>query len=335
MPTPRWRRPYTVRSDARPAATPAFAVAPASLKFSSSTMPCALASRRERPTARSRWPDSATAWRRFIRTACAKSSAGRRALMRCCAWQGADMPRFRYSAFTSAGLIERGEIDCLTRADSLSVLSARGLVPFESTEAEGPPISGQRASLLGRTGRSRLKIYADLTRELSVLLAADIPLDASLRLLVQQRANRRLGALAERLLAAVTAGEPLSGAIASADPEAPAVLAGLLRAGEARGSLAPTLVDLAAIFESRIEMQGKIRSALTYPIILCITALGAIAIIITVLVPAMMPIFDGSGALPPLVLRLAHQLGQIITHQGHLIAIGMIAVVLSGRALMR
>jgi general secretion pathway protein F len=245
------------------------------------------------------------------------------------------MPRFRYSAFTPAGLVERGEIDCSTRADSLSILSARGLVPFESAEAQGPPITVQRASLLRRSGRLPLKIYADLTRELSVLLAADIPLDASLRLLVQQTANRRLGALTERLLAAVTGGQSLSGAIVNVDPEAPAVLASLLRAGEARGGLAPTLVDLAAFFESRIEMQGKIRSALTYPIILCVTALGAIAIIIGVLVPAVMPIFTDSGAPPPLVLSLAYQLGRIITQQGHLIAIGMIAVVLSFGALVR
>jgi general secretion pathway protein F len=245
------------------------------------------------------------------------------------------MPRFRYSAFTPAGLIERGEIDCLSRADSLSILGARGLVPFESTEAEGPRTTGKRASPLRRSGRSRLKIYADLTRELSVLLSADIPLDASLRLLVQQTANRRLGALAERLLAAVTAGQPLSGAIANVDPEAPPVLASLLRAGEARGGLAPTLADLAAFFENRIEMQGKIRSALTYPTILCITALGAIAIIIGALVPAVMPIFADSGAPPPLVLRLADQLGQAIMQQGYLIAIGIIAVALSISALVR
>src|SRR5262249_41935436 len=218
---------------------------------------------------------------------------------------------------------------------SLSVLSARGLVPFESTEAEGPPISGQRASPVGRSGRSRLKAYADLTRELSVLLAADIPLDASLRLLVQQTANRRLGALAERLLTAVTAGQSLSAAIGNTDPGAPAVLGSLLRAGEARGNLAPTLADLAAFFETRIEMQGKIRSALTYPIILCVTALGAIAVIIGVLVPAVMPIFIDSGAPPPLVLSLAHQLGSIITQEAHLVAIALIAVASSVSVLVR
>jgi len=245
------------------------------------------------------------------------------------------MPSFRYSAFTADGLIEHGEIDCSTRAESLSVLSARGLVPFESLQAEGPPMTGQRAPLPGRSRRLQLKIYADLTRELSVLLAADIPLDASLRLLVQQTANKRLRALAERLLAAVTAGQPLSRAIADADPGAPAVLASLLRAGEARGGLAPTLVDLAAFFESRIEMQGKIRSALTYPIILCVTALGAVAVIIGVLVPAVMPIFTESGAPPPMILSLAQQLGSIITQEAHLVAIALIAVASSASVLVR
>jgi general secretion pathway protein F len=245
------------------------------------------------------------------------------------------MPKFRYAAFTPAGLIERGEIDCSTRADSLTILSARGLVPFETTEADGPVNTGRRTSILGRSGGSRLKIYADLTRELSTLLTADIPLDASLRLLVQQRANKRLGTLAERLLAAITAGQSLSGAIANADPEAPAVLSSLLRAGEARGGLAPTLADLAAFFENRIETQGKIRSALTYPIILCITALGAIAIIVGALVPAVMPIFADSGMPPPLVLSLANQLGQTIAQQGYLIAIGILAIAMSVSLLVR
>jgi general secretion pathway protein F len=245
------------------------------------------------------------------------------------------MPRFRYSAYTPSGVIERGEIDGATRADALSMLSARGLVPFESAPADGRP-AGRTVSLFRRRqGRLPLQVYADLTRELAVLLAADIPLDASLRLLARQTANRRLGALAERLLAAVTAGQALSVAISGIDPEAPAVLASLLRAGEARGGLAPALTDLAAFFESRIEMQGKIRSALAYPAVICITALGAIAVIIGVLVPAVMPIFTESGAPPPLVLSLANGLGELVTQQGYLIAGVLIAAALATSVIMR
>src|SRR5262245_43330506 len=160
------------------------------------------------------------------------------------------MPTFRYAAYTPSGRIERGEIDSPTRADALSALSARGLVPFESAET----LSGKPSRSSPRPSRRLgLNTYADLTRELSVLVSADIPLDASLRLLAHQTANRRLRGLAERLLAAVTAGHPLSSALAQADPTAPPLLVNLLRAGEARGALAPTLADLAGFFQTRME----------------------------------------------------------------------------------
>jgi len=206
-------------------------------------------------------------------------------------------------------------------------------MPFETSDVA--PTSGGRTLIsLRRSKRLGLKVCADLTRELAVLLAADVPLDASLRLLVHKTQDRQLGALAERLLAGVNAGQPLSASLADPELEAPPLLVNLLRAGEARGNLAPTLADLAAFFESRMETQGKVRSALVYPAVLCVTALGAIGIIITVLVPALLPLFADSGASPPLVLRLGHAVGQGVGAYGYLLAAGMIAAVLGLRSFL-
>src|SRR5262249_43072251 len=69
--------------------------------------------------------------------------------------------------------------------------------------------------------------------------------------------------------------------------------------------------------------------------ILCVTALGAVAVIIGVLVPAVMPIFTESGAPPPMILSLAQQLGSIITQEAHLVAIALIAVASSASVLVR
>jgi general secretion pathway protein F len=243
------------------------------------------------------------------------------------------MPTFRYAAYTPSGRIERGEIDSPTRADALSALSARGLVPFESAEAT--PGKARRSPASRRSIRLGLNVYADLTRELSVLVSADIPLDASLRLLVHQTANQRLKNLAQSLLTGVTAGQPLSGALAQADPNAPTLLVNLLRVGEARGALAPALADLAGFFQARMELESKIRSALIYPAILCIMALGAIAIVVSVLVPALMPIFADSGATPPLILQIAHDAGQAVSAHGLVMALGVILLALALRALLQ
>ena len=84
-----------------------------------------------------------------------------------------------------------------------------------------------------------------------------------------------------------------------------------------------------------MEVQGKIRSALVYPAVLCVTALGAIAIIITVLVPALMPLFADSGAIPPLLLRLGHNVGQGLGAYGYLFGILLIAATLALRFFLR
>jgi general secretion pathway protein F len=244
------------------------------------------------------------------------------------------MARFQYAAYDATGRVERGEVESASRADALSVLQARGLVPFETSDVA--PTKGRRPRIaLHRSSRLNLKTCADLTRELAVLLAADVPLDASLRLLVHKTQDRQLGALAERLLTGVNAGQPLSVVLTDPELEAPPVLVNLLRAGEARGNLAPTLADLAAFFESRMETQGKVRSALVYPAVLCVTALGAIGIIITVLVPALLPLFADSGASPPLILRLGHAVGQGVGAYGYLLAASLIAAVLGLRSFLR
>src|SRR5262245_55098961 len=119
--------------------------------------------------------------------------------MKCCGCRGADMARFQYAAYDGTGRLERGEVESASRADALSALQARGLVPFETRDVA--PTSGRRPLISWpRSDRLSLKVCADLTRELAVLLAADVPLDASLRLLVHKTQDRQLGALSERLL---------------------------------------------------------------------------------------------------------------------------------------
>src|SRR5262249_7289972 len=172
------------------------------------------------------------------------------------------MAKFYYAAYDGAGRIARGEVESPSRADALNALEARGLVPFETNpvlpSTHHARLPFQRSSAIG------LKVCADLTRELAVLLGADIALDQSLRLLVHKTQDRRLGAVANKLLAGVNAGQPLSACLADPELAAPPLLVNLLRAGEARGNLAPTLADLPTYFESRMEAGGKVRSALRF-----------------------------------------------------------------------
>jgi general secretion pathway protein F len=62
---------------------------------------------------------------------------------------------------------------------------------------------------------------------------------------------------------------------------------------------------LANLLERRLELRGRIQSALVYPFVLMLTAIASIAIIISVLVPTIAPIFAENGREPPVAIRAA------------------------------
>src|SRR5262249_58200562 len=109
----------------------------------------------------------------------------------------------------------------------------------------------------------------------------------------------------------------------------------LLLGGGSGVIAAPALAIFAPYFESLMERVAKVLPALVSPAVLCVTALGAITIIITVLVPALMPLFADNGANPPLVLRLGHALGQGFGVNGSLLVAGLIGAGLALRSFWR
>jgi type II secretory pathway component PulF len=79
----------------------------------------------------------------------------------------------------------------------------------------------------------------------------------------------------------------------------------MIAAGEENGSLALVLDQLAKLLERRLELGHKLTSALIYPALLLVMAIGSIFVILTVLVPNIEPLFEGRDAeLPAVVAAL-------------------------------
>lgn len=238
---------------------------------------------------------------------------------------------FRYKAYTAEGRLEAGTIAASSKADALDELKGRGLVVFESealdaASASSPAHAG--GSLIAWRRAMSLDDYARLVRELAVLLEAELPLDAALRLVARRSASSRAGTLVSRLHESVAGGSALSDAFERHATEAPPVIVSLIRAGEAQGSLSRALVDLADFLEARAALKAELRAALTYPAVLVAVAVLAITLIVMVLVPALMPIYADGGASAPLVLRLAKAVADIANAHGTEVLIGLLLLLL-------
>lgn len=245
------------------------------------------------------------------------------------------MPTFAYAAYDAAGTMVEGVIDAADGAAAVELLHRRGLIAFR-TDPVSADAPARRAWLpLRRRRPLTIAELADFARQLATLVKAELPLDQCLRLVASQATGSPVGAFAGRLADAIVAGHALSQTFEREAPEAPAFIGPLLRASEARGSLAPGLADLARILEHRVSARARVRSALVYPAILLLVALATVALVVAVLVPTLMPLFKDAGAAPPTGLWLANEVRELMLAHGLALGAGMIALLVATLWLVR
>ncbi len=208
------------------------------------------------------------------------------------------MPTFRYRAYGALGEFREGSIDAVTLDAAGDLLWAQGLTPFEMRAADSSAKPWWQRDLLPGQ-RSPLAELTSFTREFATLSTADIPLDDALRILSEQATSSGTRVLAASLLADILNGATLSNAMQRQSRTFSADYIAVVRAGELGGTIGQVLEELADLLERRLEIRGKVQSALVYPLILLALSVLSLAVIIGVLVPSIAPIFaDGTKPMP-------------------------------------
>lgn len=234
------------------------------------------------------------------------------------------MTRFTYQAYDSAGRLMSGSIESPSREEAFAALRRTGHVPLDITDAatERGPTETFDLYALWRGEGARLTPATRLliVRELASLVTAGLAIDECLRIVA---ANRRLGASGRRVLddvlARVEAGEGLSDALAAHQAAFPAEITRPILTAEASGALAPVLGRIADLLERRDAGARRLRSALTYPAFLLVAALATILVVTGALVPAIAPLFEGSGVAMPTVLATLKLLHDGVANHGWLL----------------
>ena len=212
------------------------------------------------------------------------------------------MPSFQYRAYDLAGDLAEGRIEAASNEAAETMLVSQGLTPFKLRATSATDVPWWRRDLFTSGGMSRAQL-ASFTREFSELCSSGIPLDDCLRILSDQTATDKMRAISIGLLGSVLDGSGLASAMQKYSAEFPADYISVVQAGEISGTLGQALQELADLVERRASLDAKIRSALTYPMILLGLAAVSIGVVVGVLVPSITPIFEQNGKLPPPALR--------------------------------
>ena len=171
------------------------------------------------------------------------------------------------------------------------------------------------------------KELAVFTRQFSVMIDAGLPLVQCLEILANQQENKTFQKVLTGVRASVEGGATLSASLKIYDKVFDALYYNMVDAGETGGILDTILQRLATYIEKNVRLKRAVRSALIYPT----AVIGIAALVITLLlwkvVPIFVTLFNGLGAELPLPTRIVIGLSQFIgSWYGFLIFFALVGV---------
>jgi general secretion pathway protein F len=144
------------------------------------------------------------------------------------------------------------------------------------------------------------------------MLIAGQDLDRALRFVVENIGNAKARTILAGIRDKVRAGSSLAAALASDPRSFSRLYIGMVRAGEAGGTLPATLERLAELMERERSLKANLRAAMIYPTVLVIAAIGSIFLLLDYVLPQFTPIFEQAGAELPATTRALMMLGQLV-----------------------
>jgi type IV pilus assembly protein PilC len=237
---------------------------------------------------------------------------------------------FDYKIVDSAGKYAKGKIEASNQAAAAQLLRQQGLVPV-AIEAGSDSLLRKDLSIPGLGARVKLKDLAVFGRQFATMTASGMSLLRSLAVLEDQADKPPLKRAIADVRTDIEAGMSLSAALTKHPKIFPALMVAMVRAGETGGFLDGALERIANTFEKEAALRGKIKSALTYPVIVLMFTALLIAGVLIFIVPIFEDMFAQFGGELPLPTQI------IVTASHNLVWAGPLLIALgsAGTALLR
>jgi len=209
---------------------------------------------------------------------------------------------YAYRVRDRQGKLLGGTLEADNEQAVVAKLRQLGYAPV-SIEAEKS--AGMKAEVrLPGSGRVKLKDLAVFSRQFATMINSGLSLLRALTILGEQTANKRLAQIIILVRAEVEKGVSLSAAMAKHPKAFNRLYISMVRAGEVGGFLDQVLVKVAETFEKEVALRGKIKSAMTYPVVVFAMVLMIVSAMLLFIVPTFESLYESLGGTLPLPTRV-------------------------------
>lgn len=242
------------------------------------------------------------------------------------------MARFIYSGVELAtGRERRGVMAGAGRDSVIAVLKSQGVAPTELREEAVADTSSGAATAARRRpwqiGRVlTLKELTVFTRQLAMLVKAGMPLVRSLEVLARQESNQPFQAALQKTIETIHGGGTFSDGLQQFPRFFDRLYVNMVKSGESGGVLDVVLGRMAQFLEKSVRIRGRIKAAMTYPLVIVVVAVAIVAVLMTLVVPKFEAIFAGmlKGQSLPALTQLVLGVSNFLKDHA-IIAVGVVA----------
>ena len=210
------------------------------------------------------------------------------------------MESFSYKAVNTAGKDVKGSVEAESREEAARKIKEQGLIPVSIGKQGALDKDVNIPIFKGKKIPARdMSVFC---RQFASILKAGVSVINALEMLAEQTENKKLKEAIVNTQSNVEKGENLSDSMRQNDAF-PSILIDMVRAGEASGSLENSLTRMAVQFEKDAKLNGIVKKAMMYPIVLICVMIGVVIVMLTFVIPSFMTMFEDLDSELPVTTR--------------------------------
>lgn len=233
------------------------------------------------------------------------------------------MATFKYQAKTREGEERDGNVDAPSMEAAIEILQKNNLIiiSIDPLSITGGILPQGRLRLFDRVKQKDVVL---LSRQLSTLFEAKVPVMQALKTLVNESANLPLKEAMASILDEVNAGSSLSAAMSKQPHVFSSFYISMVRSGEESGKLQEVFTYLADYLERSYALSSKAKNALIYPAFVFTSFIGVVVVMLVIVIPKLTAIFTETGQAIPFYTRIVINSSYFLRSYGWLVALLLI-----------
>lgn len=245
------------------------------------------------------------------------------------------MPLYSYIAKTLQGETKAGILEAKNQQEVAKLLRQEECILISASLSGESPRKKKVSFSLPFFNKVSLAEKMMFSRNLQVMISAGISLPRALVMLSEQVKNKKFKKCLINIAEEITRGETLSGSFAEHPDIFSELFVSMIKVGEEAGTLEDVLKVLVRQMEREHELKSKITGAMVYPAVIIVTMMGIGVLMLIMVVPKLADTFKELGISLPLTTRIVIGLGIFTAKFWYLILIGILALMLLLRAILK